>query len=47
MQKYRTIIAVVVVLLGVLFIALGVAGGEVAGILQKSTRICLECVGIG
>ena len=35
------------VLLGMGFMALGIARGEMAVVLAKATRICLECIGIG
>lgn len=34
-------------LLSLLMIALGVFRGEVAIVLNKAVRICLECIGIG
>jgi hypothetical protein len=32
---------------GVAFIAIGMWRGEVATVLMKAIRICLECIGIG
>lgn len=39
--------AVVVLLAGVAFVALGVWRGEAAVVLQKAVVICMECIGIG
>ena len=33
--------------LGVAFMAFGIYRGEMAVVLAKATRICLECIGIG
>ncbi len=35
------------VTLGVVFIVLGIWGGEVAVVLSRAANICLECIGIG
>ena len=32
---------------GVAFMALGIYRGEMATVLAKAIRICLECIGIG
>lgn len=39
--------AMLLILAGAAFIALGVTRGEAAAVLKKATRICLECIGIG
>lgn len=33
--------------LGILFIVLGIWGGEVKIVLSRAANICLECIGIG
>ncbi|MDR3295717.1 MAG: thioredoxin [Clostridiales Family XIII bacterium] len=33
--------------LALLFVALGVANGEMQAVFRKAIRICLECIGIG
>ncbi len=35
------------ILLGAAFIFFGISRGEVSVVLQKSIRICLECIGLG
>ncbi|MGI6150815.1 MAG: CD1871A family CXXC motif-containing protein [Christensenellales bacterium] len=32
---------------GLVMIAVGVAGGEVLTVFAKAARVCLECIGIG
>ena len=47
MGKYRRLISVIALLVGVLLVVLGIFRGEVAVVLGKASRICLECIGIG
>lgn len=44
MKKYGNKI---IFLIGILLIISGVSRGEVAIVLEKAIRICLECIGIG
>lgn len=37
----------VLVLIGAVFIGIGVYSGEAAVVLRKAINICLECIGIG
>jgi hypothetical protein len=46
-MKARRWLAPAVFLAGAAFLVLGVYRGEAAVVLQKATRICLECIGIG
>ena len=43
----RSALAWGVLLLGAVFIAVGIWRGEAAVVLQKAIRICMECIGIG
>lgn len=46
--KSKTLwLQIVLILLGVVFIAIGTARGEVKTVLMKAIYICLECIGIG
>ncbi len=47
MQINRIAVCVVLIALGTVLIVFGVANGDVDEVLQKSIRVCLECVGIG
>ena len=50
-EKKKTIMLQVVraaaIVLGILFVAVGILRGEPKEILAKAIRICLECIGIG
>lgn len=46
-QENNKIIPLLLVGIGVVFIALGIYRGEVALVFTKAVRICLECIGIG
>lgn len=39
--------AALVFAVGALLIVLGVLNGDIVQLLQKATKICLECIGIG
>jgi hypothetical protein len=43
----RKIIPIAVMLIGGLCICAGIYRGEVSTLFEKSTQICLECIGIG
>ena len=39
--------SIAALILSLLFIALGVWRGEAILVMEKATRICMECIGIG
>ncbi len=43
----KILIPISLIVLGAVFITVGILSGEMFTVLQKSIRICLECVGIG
>lgn len=38
---------ILLVVLGVIFMVLGIWRGEMAVVFQKAVNICMECIGIG
>lgn len=46
-MKKNNRIAMMLMVLGVIFFAIGFYNKEVEVVLNKAIRICLECVGIG
>lgn len=38
---------VLLLILGIVFVGIGLARGEHTLVLRKAIRICLECIGIG
>lgn len=36
-----------IIVVAILFIAIGIMRGENSEVLQKATNICLQCIGIG
>jgi len=47
MAKQKSTAALLLMILGVAMMAAGIYRGELMVLLNKATRICLECVGIG
>lgn len=45
-MKHR-IISIGVLVLSILLIILGIFSGEAESVIEKATRICMECIGIG
>lgn len=39
--------AILVLVIGLLFIAIGVRRGEVETVFRKAVNICMECIGLG
>lgn len=46
-ESYKTLAAAGVLLLGGVFIVIGIIRGEADDVLRKAINICLECIGIG
>lgn len=46
-DKKRNWIGRGIFILGILFVMIGIARGEVETVFLKATNICLECIGIG
>ena len=46
-DKKRTAIQVLLLLVGLAMLYFGVQRGETESVLNKAIRLCLECVGIG
>lgn len=41
------IISIVVLILSISLIVCGILNGEAESVIEKATRICMECIGIG
>ncbi len=47
MRIKNRIVTLCFLLAGVLMLAMGIVRGEHYTVLEKATKICLECIGIG
>ena len=47
MAKRKNTIAAAIIVIGAVFVIVGINRGEVLTVLQKAVYICLECIGIG
>jgi len=47
MTALKRVAPLALLLLSLAFLAIGLIRGENATLLQKSIRICLECIGLG
>ncbi len=43
----KHILRIACLTIGIGFVGLGISRGEVAEVLGKAVRVCLECIGIG
>lgn len=41
------IVSILVLLLSIGMIVLGIFSGEAESVIEKATRLCMECIGIG
>ena len=46
-EHTKTILCLLAAAVGLIMISAGIMNGEVETVEQKSTAICLECIGIG
>ena len=46
-NRLNALIPFVLLFMGIVFMAIGVARGEAFLVFSKAIRVCLECIGIG
>ncbi|WP_300278212.1 CD1871A family CXXC motif-containing protein [Peptacetobacter sp.] len=46
-MKLKIILRKTIILVAILFIIIGIHNGDIRDIVNKATRICYECIGIG
>lgn len=46
-EHQKSLLAFLLITLGVIAMVLGVYRGEAADVLRKATMICMECIGLG
>ena len=46
-SENRTVLRIMFLILGAVFVTLGLLSSEHLTVLGKAVRICLECIGIG
>ncbi|MBQ1628930.1 MAG: hypothetical protein II098_07205 [Treponema sp.] len=47
MIEKKNLVGIVLVVLSLVMVILGIYRGEIAVVLEKASRICMECIGIG
>ena len=46
-MKKRSIVSLVLLAVGLVFIVIGAARGEANAVMQKAIMLCMECIGLG
>lgn len=46
-ERDKTLFSTLLILVGIVFVVVGVNRGEAEIVFQKAVNICLECIGIG
>lgn len=46
-KVWRYMIPALIILVGVVFIVIGVTDGEAGAVIRKAVAICMECIGLG
>ncbi|MBQ5998610.1 MAG: hypothetical protein IJL70_03975 [Treponema sp.] len=47
MIEKKIVVTIGLIFLALIMIAIGICRGELSVVLEKASRICMECIGIG